>query len=253
MEPLEPLDQLLRGPAAVGPAERARRWATPPRLAGAAVVTAVVGALALITAAAPPPVEMSLPQASASDGAVSRTTPADEPGDPGAAGEAVGSPAASTTTVVPVLVVHVAGAVATPGLVELPAAARIADALAAAGGPVAGADVDRLNLAAPAVDGGRVYVPLVGQAEPVVAAGAPSASADTAAAGSASQLGPVDLNSATAEQLDVLPGVGPATAAAIVAHRDENGPFLGVDELQDVRGIGPAKFEALRDLVVAGG
>lgn len=253
MDPFEPLDQMLRGPGSVGPAERLRRMATPARLAGAAVVAAVVGALVVIASASPPPVEMSMPRASASapdawprsSGGSTDERPV---GDRGA-----GSP---TSTHSPDVVVHVAGAVATPGLVSVPFTARLADALAAAGGPTGGADVDRLNLAAPVVDGSRVYVPVVGQAEPAVVSGSGPAAVDGGApgAGLASEpvAGPVDLNTATAEQLDVLPGVGPATAAAIVAHRNENGPFLGVDELQDVRGIGPAKFDALRDLVLAG-
>lgn len=152
----------------------------------------------------------------------------------------------TTTSLGPVLV-HVVGAVAQPGVRELPAGARILDAVAAAGGATPDADLARLNLAAPVADGSQVRVPAAGEeiAGPLVVA--PPVVGDGGPAGAA---GPVDLNAATPAELEGLPGVGPATAAAIVAWRDANGPFVGVDQLLDVRGIGPAKFEALRDLVI---
>lgn len=145
--------------------------------------------------------------------------------------------ATSTTATVPPeeVVVHASGAVASPGLYRLPTGARVADLLAAAGGRAEGADVDRLNLAAVLVDGGKVHVPRVG--EPTVE------EADTAPSG------PLDLNTATAGQLEELPGIGPATAAAIVEARAERGRFRAVDDLLEVRGIGPAKLDALRGLV----
>jgi len=140
-------------------------------------------------------------------------------------------------------VVHVAGAVAAPGLHELPPGARVADAVAAAGGLAPQADSARINLAAPVVDGERVYVLQVGEQEPPVAVSPPPASAGDPGSG------PVDLNTADADALDSLPGVGPATAAAILQHRAEVGAFTSVDQLLDVPGIGEAKLEALRDLV----
>jgi competence protein ComEA len=152
------------------------------------------------------------------------------------------SAASPTTTTASEIVVYVAGAVARPGVYTLGAAARVTDALDAAGGAGADADLDVVNLAAAVRDGERIYVPVVGEAIPAVVAG-DSAPDVTAAAG------PVNVNSATVDQLDVLPGVGPTTAAAIVAHRQQNGPFLTVEQLGDVRGIGPAKLEALRGLV----
>jgi competence protein ComEA len=141
-----------------------------------------------------------------------------------------------------VIVVHVAGAVAEPGVYELPAGSRVGGAIDSAGGPSRRADPAALNLAAPLSDGERVYVPKVGEAVPVTAV-------QNAPTGSAARAGPIDLNRASAEQLDTLPGIGPATAAAIVDHREQNGPFARVDDLEAVRGIGPAKLEAIRDLV----
>jgi competence protein ComEA len=119
----------------------------------------------------------------------------------------------------------------------------VADAIAAAGGLTPAADASRINLAAPVADGERVYVLAVGEQEPAVAVGSsPSGEGDAPA-------GPVNLNTADAEALDALPGVGPATAAAIIDHREKVGPFTAVDQLLDVPGIGDAKLEALRDLV----
>ena len=137
------------------------------------------------------------------------------------------------------LVVHVAGAVRSPGLVKLPGGARVGEAVAAAGGPAPDADVDQVNLAAHVGDGDRVYVPRRGEAPPPA----------PAAGGSAAKPGPVDLKNATPEQLDALPGVGPATANAIVQYRTRHGRFRTVDNLLDVPGIGPAKLSALRPLV----
>ena len=150
------------------------------------------------------------------------------------------------------IVVHAAGAVARPGLQRLAVGARVADLLDVAGGPTPDADLDRLNLAAPLADGQRLYVPRLGETTPapVSPEGGGGAVGSGDATGGAA--GPIDLNTATAEQLDALPGIGPATSAAIVDHRERNGPFGSVDDLLDVRGIGPAKLEGLRDLVTAG-
>ncbi|MEM7288695.1 MAG: ComEA family DNA-binding protein [Actinomycetota bacterium] len=138
------------------------------------------------------------------------------------------------------LVVHVAGAVARPGLVEVPTGSRVADAVVAAGGATATADLDRINLALPLSDADHVHVPAEGEiAVGQGALGGPDP-------------GPLDLNRADEAALDELPGVGPATAAAIVAHRDEHGPFTSVTALQEVPGIGPAKLERLRELVRVG-
>ncbi len=147
---------------------------------------------------------------------------------------------------------HVAGAVAQPGLRTVPAPARVADAVAAAGGPSPDADLDRLNLAAPVADGQRIYVLRHGEAtEPPVAGGA-GTGAGGASGASGAGAGPVNLNTATAEQLDTLPGVGPATAQAIITYRQQHGGFRRVDDLLDVRGIGDARMEQLRPLVTVG-
>jgi competence protein ComEA len=152
-------------------------------------------------------------------------------------------PAVTSTTAPETVLVHAAGAVVRPGVYALPVGARVNDLLAAAGGPAAGADLNRLNLAGVLVDGSQVFVPRQGEAVPT-GAGAGTGGADHTAPG-----GPVNLNTATLEQLDALPGVGPATAKAILDERAKRGRFRSVEELLEVRGIGPAKLDALRDLV----
>jgi competence protein ComEA len=137
------------------------------------------------------------------------------------------------------VVVHVAGSVSTPGVYTLGGGSRVVDAVAAAGGALPRARVDALNLAAELRDGEQIYVPAIGE---VVTAPA------GAMASTGSQF-PLDLNVATIEQLDQLPGVGPATASAIVTRRSEIGRFVSVDDLLDVPGLGPAKVAAIRGLV----
>ena len=141
------------------------------------------------------------------------------------------------------IVVHVGGAVTSPGVHALTKGSRVNDAVTAAGGALAEADLDRINLAAPLTDGGQVMVPL---------RGAPGAPATVAGGGvtPAPALGLVSLSLADLGALDALPGIGPSTAAAIVEYRTANGPFTVLEDLLEVRGIGEAKLEALRDLVV---
>jgi competence protein ComEA len=158
------------------------------------------------------------------------------------------------------VVVSVVGLVHTPGLVTLAPGARIADALQAAGGAVNGADTIGLNMARPLGDGEQIVVglaPVPGQPAALgssVAAGSAPLSKTSAPAPAPGSSKPkagqvVDLNTATLEQLDALPGVGPVTAAAIVAWRQANGRFSSVDQLADVDGIGPARLDKLRSLV----
>jgi competence protein ComEA len=148
---------------------------------------------------------------------------------------------AASATAPSVLVVDVAGAVRRPGLYRLPEGSRIADAIARAGGATPHAETALVNLAAPLADGEQVLVPSAS------AAGAAAAAA--ASSGAPSPTAPVDLNSATAEQLDALPGVGPVTAQKIVDYRTQHGPFTSVDDLDAIPGIGPAKIADLQGLV----
>jgi competence protein ComEA len=133
-----------------------------------------------------------------------------------------------------VLIVHVAGAVRRPGLYRLREGSRVADAVARAGGPARTAQLELVNLAAHIADGEQIVVPRRG--------------APAAATGS-STAGPVHLNTATLEQLDALPGVGPVTAQKILDYRQAHGAFSSVDELDAVPGIGPARLADLRSLV----
>jgi competence protein ComEA len=156
----------------------------------------------------------------------------------------------STTKPSAAIVVDVVGAVRRGGVVRLRAGARVVDAIAAAGGATADADLVRLNLAAPVADGSRIAVPRIGAPAPAVdptavSGGTTPATDETGAATGAA----VNINTATAEQLDALPGVGPATAAAIISDREAHGPFRSVNDLGRVRGIGDAKLEQLRNLV----
>ena len=215
------------------PIDRLREWVVwfgPGRLAATSLAAlAVVAGGTWLLKGAPGRAEDQLPFASRTSVSAEGST-------------SILVPLPTTTTVMSEIVVYVAGAVARPGVYTLAAAARVTDALEAAGGAVADADLDVVNLAATVSDGERVYVPVVGEVVAVVVAGDSAPDVTVPA-------GPVNVNSATADQLDVLPGVGPTTAAAIVAHRQENGPFRTVEQLGDVRGIGPAKLDALRGLV----
>ena len=153
------------------------------------------------------------------------------------------APVAVPTTTAPEMVVHVAGAVRRPGVIRLDGRARLADAVVAAGGAVADADLDRVNLAAPLVDGTHYYLPLIGETTAVVL--------DPGTGGVAGD-GPVDLNRAGPAQLETLTGIGPALAEAIIEHRERTGPFAVVDDLLAVSGIGPAKLDRIRDEVIVG-
>lgn len=183
-------------------------------------------------------------------GAVPSVPPADPaaPSEPGAVSEAgaAGDPGSASD---PVLV-HVVGQVLAPGVVEVPAGSRVIDAIAVAGGLAPAADTAAVNLAREVVDGEQVYVPAPGE----VAPSPPGASTGTGAgagggSGTPAAPGLVDVNVASLEELDALPGIGPALAERIVQWRTDNGAFATVDQLADVSGIGPSVLGKIRDLV----
>jgi competence protein ComEA len=207
-------------------------------LAVVGVIAVLVTVFTLVRDKPPPVVSAKLPPVQMVSSASPTPTSAPKPDEP--------------------VVVSVVGLVHKPGLVTLNPGARIADALTAAGGALDGADLIGLNMARRVADGEQIIVGIAGppgqptamgssiSAEPGTAApeGAPSTTGNAPAPG-----GLVNLNTATVEELDTLPGIGPVTAAAIVAWRDANGQFTSVDQLGDVDGIGPARLEKLRDLV----
>jgi competence protein ComEA len=165
---------------------------------------------------------------------------------PGASTSVRVAPVAPTSTITAAaaaakpVVVDVVGAVRSPGLYRLTEGSRVADALERAGGATPRAQLELVNLAAPISDGEQIVVPRRGAAAPA---------AEGAGAATGVPSGPVHLNTATLEQLDALPGVGPVTAQKILDYRQEHGAFGSVDELDAVPGIGPARLEQLRDLV----
>ncbi|MDQ0276280.1 competence protein ComEA [Arthrobacter silviterrae] len=263
-------------------APRGPRWIISARavvvlLAMAAAVVAVLwmqqagvsGASAKLASSGPAKVAVPpLPGSTAAPGTVpggpappgAATGPSSGAAPPGTPGGAGGGNGAGTATI------HVVGAVKKPGIVVLPAGSRVFQAIDAAGGALPGAQLAAVNLAAMVVDGTQILVPTVEQA---AAGGVPGAGGGTGAgAGAAggaggspggSAAGPggaaaglVPLNSATAAELDALPGVGPVMSERIVQWRADHGPFKSVDELGSVSGIGPKMLATLRPLVTVG-
>jgi competence protein ComEA len=156
-----------------------------------------------------------------------------------------GSPSPSGAQVV----VHVVGQVRRAGVVRLPAGSRVQDALAAAGGPRTAADLTAVNLARQLVDGEQVVVPKPGQVVALPSSPAPGSTGPGSGGGAAGGGVPVDLNTASAEQLDALPGVGPVLAGRILDWRAQHGRFSSVDELGEVSGIGEKVLANLRPMV----
>jgi competence protein ComEA len=142
----------------------------------------------------------------------------------------------------PPLVVHVGGAVAQPGVYELPHGSRIQDAIQAAGGARPQAALEGLNLAAPLEDGAQVYILSENETQPpgTTTGGFPSRSGGVEL---------VNINTATQAELEKLPGIGPTRAASIIAYRQEHGPFASIEAIQEVEGIGEGVFEEIKDLI----
>jgi competence protein ComEA len=225
-DPTPDPDALARPPALdvrVPWSERVQQWRSDPRVTAAVVVVVLLAAGAVWI----------------------RSTAAGS--SPPAPSPITGAPAAAapSTTAKAGPMVHVVGAVRASGVVELPPGARVRDAVAAAGGAADDADLERLNLAAPVTDGQRIAVPRLG--EPASAAGTDDPSASES--GGRAPAGPLNLNTATATDLETLPGIGPTLADAIVREREKLGGFKSVDDLKQVRGIGEGRFADIRELV----
>lgn len=197
--------------------------------AAIALVVAFIAVRAVVAANATSPVSGAATSAPLSSATAPEPT--------GATGISFATP---SPTLAADVVVHVAGQVASPGVVTLPAGSRVQDAVVAAGGPRGDADLDAVNLARPLVDGEQVYVPAPGQAPPASSIGGsgPDASA-----------GLVNLNTADSTRLQALPGIGPSLAQRILDWRTEHGGFQSVGELEEVSGIGPAIMANIADLV----
>jgi competence protein ComEA len=227
------------------------------------LLTAVAAVAALVAAVGvwrdrpqPVPVQaVSLAQVGdatgSAEGTVLPTRRATSPPRAASGGATTGSAPATTaaTSSAEVLVVSVTGAVRHPGLIRLPAGSRVADAITRAGGVTRAADLTGVNLAARLTDGTSVVVSDSSTGGSSSVSGSRAGAAGLTSGTASRPPGKVDLNTADAATLDALPGVGPVTAAAIVAWREKNGRYTSVEQLQEIQGIGPAKYAALAGLV----
>lgn len=142
------------------------------------------------------------------------------------------------------IVVHITGAVPRPGVYALPQGARVQDAVSAAGGFLAEADKENLNLAQLLEDGEKLDIPFVAGFSPVIPTAVPEVIQAT------TEL--ININTATSFELDTLPGIGPTTAQKIIDYRTQNGPFLSIEDIINVSGIGPGTYERIKDLITVG-
>ena len=238
-------------------AERIQGGIAPPRLPEsigrwvwallAVPVVVAVGWQAYV--ATDPPVEDTLPIAQSSDppelDESSLPQVSAEVSGQVSAGAEPGTESVELVTAPSEVVVHVAGAVRNPGLVVGEMGWRVDDAVAAAGGATTDADLDRLNLAAFIADGERLFVPRIGEQ-------VPQAVVDESGASASAESAMVNVNTADVAALQTLPGIGPVTAATIIEHRNDHGPFAAVEAILAVRGIGPATLDQLRGYVTVG-
>ena len=216
------------------------KWFGVSRMIGSVLSVAFVGIAGWwLVQVPPPPPEANLSFAS--------TTVAASP--------TIGVSASSINTTPQIITVHVAGAVKNPGVYRLKYGSRINDGIVAAGGATSAANLDVINLATVLNEGEQIYVPKRGEKPHVItnrpqvggAGGAGGAGGVAGAGGAANSAVPqlININLASVVELEQLPGVGPATAKAIVAYREKNGAFLKVEDLLKVRGVGPAKLSEI--------
>lgn len=168
---------------------------------------------------------------------------------PPSSGAALAAPGPAVTSAPPLVVVHVAGAVQHPGVYRLDRGKRVIDALDAAGGVTPAADANALNYARLLVDGEQIFVPEPGQLPPAGASPGGPGTGEVTGAGAAGPGALVNLNTATAEQLETLPRIGPAMSQRILDYRAEHGAFTSIEQLKDISGIGDATFAGLKDRV----
>ena len=256
------LDDLVRLACSTDPEEsvrRPRRLAIAPRAAIIAGSALLILALALALRAVLVSTGTGGHEAPAAAGASAtmRPPPAGTAASPGmkpvpvpTTGSAAGPGGLSATS--GSVVVHVTGAVSRPGVVTLPPGSRVTDAIDAVGGASAEADTQQLNLARVLTDGEQIRVPRIGEVlpEPAPQPGGDAASGARTApgkSGGGGASGTININTASASELEKLPGIGPALAQRIVEYRDSHGPFASVDALTDVPGVGKAKLEGLRE------
>ena len=179
-------------------------------------------------------------------GVVGYFTPRPQASSPIVVSAPVPTPTLFSTPTLALVRIHVSGAVRQPAVYKLPPGSIVQDAVDAAGGPASDADLERINLAVELRDQQQVYVPRKGEAAPPP----PVSGSEPGSAGPTEAL--INVNTATAAELEALPRIGPTMAQRIIEYREANGPFVAIEDIQNVPGIGPATFEGLKDLITVG-